>query len=78
MVQKDIFTVIQAKVGCDRRTELPYHKREIWQEIKKLPLAAYPLNQLEEFSHFVFDVDYAVLVGILSELKGRDLSLCMK
>lgn len=78
MVQKDIFTEIQAKIGCDRRTELPYHKREIWQEIKKLSLAAYPLNQLEEFSHFVFDVDYPVLVGILTELKGRDLSLCMK
>lgn len=39
MVQKDIFTVIQAKIGCDRRIELPYHKREIWQEIKKLPLS---------------------------------------
>ena len=78
MVQKDIFTEMQAKIGCDRRTELPYYKREIWQEIKKLLLAAYPLNQLEEFSHFVFDVDYPVLVGILSELKGRDLSLCMK
>lgn len=78
MVQKDIFTEVQAKIGCDRRTELPYHKREIWQEIKKLPLAAYPPNQLEEFSHFVFDVDYAVLAGILSELKGCDLSLCMK
>lgn len=35
--------------------------------------AAYPLNQLEEFSHSVFDVDYSVLVGILTELKGRDL-----
>ncbi|MCQ4662460.1 hypothetical protein [Extibacter muris] len=23
MVQKDIFTEIQAKIGCDRRTELP-------------------------------------------------------
>ena len=78
MVQKDIFTEMQAKIGCDRRTELPYHKREILQEIKKQPLAAYPLHQLEEFSHFVFDVDYPVLVGILSELKGRDLSLCMK
>lgn len=78
MVQKDIFTEIQEKIECNRRTELPYHKREIWQEIKKLPLAAYPLNQLEEFSHFVFDVDYAVLVGTLTELKGRDLSLCMK
>ena len=78
MVQKDIFTEIQAKIGCNRRTKLPYHKREIWQEIKKLPLAAYPLNQLEEFFHSVFDVDYAVLVGILTELKGRDLSLCMK
>lgn len=78
MVQKDIFTEIQAKIGCNRRTELPYHKREIWQEIKKLLFAAYLLNQLEEFFHSVFDVDYAVLVGILTELKGRDLSLCMK
>lgn len=77
-MNKDIFKDMISCVGCANISELPYHKREIWQEIKKLPLAAYPLNQLEEFSHFAFDVDYAVLVGILSELKGRDLSLCMK
>ncbi|HBL6275422.1 TPA: hypothetical protein LR738_000642 [Clostridioides difficile] len=74
MVQKDIFTEIQAKIGCVRRSELPYHKREVWQEIKKLPLSAYPQEQLEDFSHYVFGVDYSVLVGILTELKGRDLT----
>lgn len=74
MVQKDIFMEMQAKIGCARRSDLSYHKREVWQEIKNLSLAAYPLNQLEEFSHSVFDVDYSVLVGILTELKGRDIT----
>lgn len=74
MVRKNIFTEIQAKIGCVRRSELLYHKREVWQEIKKLPLSDYPQEQLEEFSHSVFDVDYSVLVGILTELKGRDIT----
>ena len=77
-MNKDIFKDMISCVSCANIFELTYHKREIWQEIKKLLFAAYLLNQLEEFFHSVFDVDYAVFVGILTELKGRDLSLCIK
>ena len=46
-------------------------KREVWEEIKRqLPLK-YPKEQLEKFSHYMFGVDYAVIMGIL-EMKGSD------
>ena len=42
------------------------------EEIKRqLPLT-YPKEQLEKFSHYVFGVDYAVIMGILEMKKGSD------
>ena len=32
----------------------------------------YPKEQLEKFSHYVFGVDYAVIMGILEMKKGSD------
>ena len=59
-------------IGCHDVSDLPYHKREVWEEIKRqLPLT-YPKEQLEKFSHYVFGVDYAVIMGILEMRKGSD------
>lgn len=38
---KDIFTDIQTKIGYLYFSDLLYHKREIWHELKRLPLADY-------------------------------------
>ena len=58
-------------IGC-HVSDLPYHKRQVWEEIKRqLPLD-YPKEQLEKFSHYVFGVDYAVIMGILEMKKGSD------
>ena len=35
---KDIFTDMQAKIGCLYVSDLPYHKRVVWHEMKRLVL----------------------------------------
>lgn len=63
-MKTDIFEDMKDCIGCHDVSDLPYHKREVWEEIKRqLPLT-YPKEQLEKFSHYVFGVDYAVIMGI--------------
>ena len=61
MVQKDIFTDMQAKIGCPYLSDLPYYKRAVWFEMKCLCLSDYPKKQLEDFSRYVFGVPYTVI-----------------
>lgn len=65
----DIFEDMKDCIGC-HVSDLPYHKREVWEEIKRqLPLT-YSKEQLEKFSHYVFIVDYAVIMRIRREIYG--------
>ena len=71
-MKTDIFEDMKEYIGCNDVSDLPYRKREVWEEIKRqLPLK-YPKEQLEKFSHYVFGVDYAVIMGILDMMKGSD------
>ena len=45
---KDIFKDMQAKVGCLYISDLPYHKRVVWHEMKRLLLADYDTKQLSQ------------------------------
>ena len=58
---KDIFTDMQVKIGCQYISDLPYHKRAVWLELKHFCLSEYPKKQLEDFSRYVFDVPYTVI-----------------
>ena len=62
---KDIFTDLQAKTGCRYISDLPYRKRTVWFEMKRLSLADYPHEQLEDFARYVFGVPYAVIAQVL-------------
>lgn len=42
---KDIFTDMQAKIGCPYLSDLPYYKRTVWFEMKRLCLSDYPKKQ---------------------------------
>lgn len=64
-MKTDIFEDMKELVGCRDVSDLPYHKREVWQEIKRQSSLAYPMEQLEKFSHYVFGVDYTVIKRIL-------------
>lgn len=71
-MQKDIFSEIQAKIGCMYISDLPYHKRVVWHELKRLNLADYDTKQLEDFSRYVFGVPYAVIAEVL---KRKDVMM---
>ena len=70
---RDIFTDIQARIGCSYISDLPYYKRAVWFavwfEMKRLPLADYPKQQLEDFSRYVFGVKYAILTEVMARLE---------
>ena len=66
IVDKDIFTDMQAKIGCPYLSDLPYYKRAVWFEMKRLCLSDYPKKQLEDFSRYVFGVPYAVIQEALT------------
>ena len=46
-MKTDIFEDMKDCISCNDVSDLPYHKREVWEEIKRqLPLQ-YPKEQLE-------------------------------
>ena len=71
-MKTDIFEDMKDCIGCKNISDLPYRKRAMWEEIKRLSPTTYPKEQLEKFSHYVFGVDYAVIMGILDMMKGSD------
>ena len=71
-MKTDIFEDMKERVGCENISDLPYRKRAVWEIIKQHSPLDYPKEQLEKFSHYVFGVDYAVIMGILDMMKGSD------
>ncbi|MCR0264760.1 hypothetical protein MKC73_12725 [[Clostridium] innocuum] len=69
--QRDIFEDMQAKIDCLYLSDLPYHKRMVWHELKRLPLADYDTKQLEDFSRYVFGVSWKILQAVMEQQKGR-------
>ena len=69
---KDIFTDMQAKIGCPYLSDLPYYKRAVWFEMKRLCLSDYQKKQLEDFSRYVFGVPYAVIQEALQRKDDMD------
>ncbi len=67
---KDIFKDIHEKIGCLYLSDLPYHKRMVWHEMKRLPLADYDTKQLEDFSRYVFGMSYQTLQAVMKQQKG--------
>ena len=68
----DIFKDIQAKIGCEYISDLPFYKREIWQEMKRLNPADYPKKQLEDFFFFFFGVSYQILQAVMNQQRGSE------
>ena len=49
-MKTDIFEDMKDYIGCNDVSDLPYRKREVWEEIKRqLPLK-YPKEQLEKLN----------------------------
>ena len=73
----DIFEDMVGLIGCNYISNLPHCRKRVLEELKELPPHYYPKEQLEKFSHYVYGVDYAVIMGTLENEKGRETT-CMK
>lgn len=77
ILKTDIFEDMVELAGCNFISNLPYRQKRVLEELKKLPPRSYPKEQLEKFSHYVFGIDYAAIMGTLESKKGSELP-CMK
>ena len=68
----DIFKDMQEKVGCEYISDLPFYKRKVWHEMKRLNPADYEERQLEDFSKYVFGMSYQTLKDVMKQQKGRE------
>lgn len=71
---KDIFSDMQAKIGCPFISDLPQYKRAVWFELRRMAFWEYSQEQLEDFSRYVFGIKFSVLrevIGLL-EKEGSD------
>ena len=66
----DIFSDMQAKIGCQYLSDLPYYKRAVWYELRRMPLGEYGQEQLENFARYVFGVRYSVLKEVMDRLEA--------
>lgn len=66
----DIFRDMQAKIGCRYISDLPYYKRAVWYELRRMPLGEYGQEQLENFARYVFGVRYSVLKEVMDRLEA--------
>ena len=74
-MNRDIFEDMRQRLACSYISDLPYHKRAVWVELKKLCLSDYPMKQLEDFSRYVFGVHYSTIAEALQrkdvKMRGR-------
>lgn len=68
-VLKDIFSDMQAKIGCMYISDLPYHKRRVWHEMKRISFDDYGRKQIEDFSIYVFGVSWRILQMVMEQIK---------
>ena len=67
----DIFSDMQAKIGCQYISDLPDHKRAVWYELRRMPLTDYQEKQLEDFARYVFGVRYSILKDVMAHLEEK-------
>ena len=66
----DLFKEMQAKIGCQYLSDLPYYKRAVWYELRRMPLGEYGQEQLENFARYAFSVRYSVLKEVMDRLEA--------
>lgn len=63
----DIFSDMQSRINVPYISDLPYHKHRVLLEIKKMDLSIYTDGQLEDFSYYVFKVQFKQLKKLLKK-----------
>lgn len=70
---KDIFEVMRDHIGCTYISDLPYHRKSVWYKLKMIDIEDYPSEQVEDFSIYVFGIEYGVLKEMLSKYTSRKM-----
>ena len=66
----DLFKEMQPKLVSQYLSDLPYYKRAVWYELRRMPLGEYGQEQLENFARYVFGVRYSVLKEVMDRLEA--------
>ena len=68
---KDLFVDMQKRIGCLFMSDMRDKKRQVWEELKRFPLEEYDRKQQEDFSVYVFGVNYDTVQEVLGSSSGR-------
>lgn len=63
----DIFSDMHSRINVTYISDLPYHKHHVLLEMKKMDLSIYPDRQLEDFSYYVFKIQFKKLKKLLKK-----------
>lgn len=58
---RDIFSDMQARIGCQYLSDLPEYRKAVWFELCRVPPDLYTKEQMEDFSRYVFGISYSAL-----------------
>ena len=68
---KDLFVDMQKRIGCLFMSDMRDKKRQVWEELKRFPLEEYDRKQQEDFSVYVFGVNYDTVQEVLGSSSGQ-------
>ena len=66
----DLLKKCRQKSAVSYLSDLPYYKRAVWYELRRMPLGEYGQEQLENFARYVFGVRYSVLKEVMDRLEA--------
>ncbi|MEY8484102.1 hypothetical protein AALD74_19995 [Lachnospiraceae bacterium 48-21] len=72
-MKTDIFEDMVELADCTFISDLPYRRKKVLEELKKLPPHIYPEEQLEKFSHYVFGVDFSEIMSTQKSKTGESI-----
>lgn len=62
VMNEDIFEEMRQRLNCEYISDLRNLKKEVFQEMKKVCLNKYTKKQSNDFSLYIFDLNYMELV----------------
>ena len=63
----DIFFFFFSRINVSYISDLPYHKHRVLLEMKRMNLSIYTDGQLEDFSYYVFKIQFKQLKKLLKK-----------
>ncbi len=66
---RDIFSDMQAQIGCQYVSDLPKYQKAVWFELCRIQPDFYTSEQMEDFSRYVFGKSYPVLVEAMRDME---------